>query len=468
MTYVPHSPYQEGRPGFRIVLAGLSLASILAFAPSAQAATLCVDQHGKPGCLTTISAAVSTAAPGDTIKVDAGTYKEDVLINKPVSLVGADRDTTIIDATSQSNGIYIDGFDNLGLAQVVVSGFTVENANFEGILVNEADAVTVSGNLVTGNDKGLQASSAACPGLPLFETAEGADCGSGIHLIGTTHSLVAENVVQKNAGGILISDETATSHDNVVTRNLVQNNTYASGIALSSNPVYNNPSAKKQSLDAFGVYNNTVLHNESANNGFGGPVAGGGGVALFANGVGTRAYANAVAGNRLISNAMPGVVLHNSVTGTADDPDLNRNTIVGNYIAGNGADPSLPNPVPTGISLLGTTPIVDTMIANNVIAGEQIGVAFSSASTLEIHLNDFLGGKVGIANLLPTGSVDATENWWGCSAGPGAAGCSITTGTVPVVFTPWLTGPVDGTFGHCLDVIFDCLHQLDCDHDGNH
>jgi parallel beta-helix repeat protein len=49
----------------------------------------------------------------------------------------------------------VDGLDHPGLRAVVVSGFTVTNANFEGILVTNAAEVTISGNLVTGNDKNL-------------------------------------------------------------------------------------------------------------------------------------------------------------------------------------------------------------------------------------------------------------------------------------------------------------------------
>jgi hypothetical protein len=37
-----------------------------------------------------------------------------------------------------SNGLYIDGIDHAGLSKVVVTGFTIKNANFEGILVTNA------------------------------------------------------------------------------------------------------------------------------------------------------------------------------------------------------------------------------------------------------------------------------------------------------------------------------------------
>ena len=234
MKHFLQDPLKDFQIGLRSGMIGLSLTTLLALGASAQAATLCVDQHNKTGCLSTISAAVAAAQPGDTINVDSGTYKEDVVIAQSLSLVGEGRDNTIIDATGLANGIYVDGFDNLGLSDVIVTGFTVMNANFEGILVNDADATTIWGNIVRQNDRSLQTGNGACPGLPPFETGEAGDCGQGIHLIGVVHSTVADNLVEQNAGGILISDETTTAHDNLVTHNLVQNNGFASGITLAS------------------------------------------------------------------------------------------------------------------------------------------------------------------------------------------------------------------------------------------
>ena len=57
-----------------------------------RAATLTVG----PGGYATIQAAVNDAAPGDTISVAAGTYNEQITINKSVSIIGAGSDQTII------------------------------------------------------------------------------------------------------------------------------------------------------------------------------------------------------------------------------------------------------------------------------------------------------------------------------------------------------------------------------------
>ena len=90
-----------------VVLGGLSQV--------AAGATLCVQKNPSPGCpYSSIGAAVAAASAGDVIQVSQGTYKEDVIVGKAISLVGANRNNTIIDAKGLKNGIYVDGLDNAG------------------------------------------------------------------------------------------------------------------------------------------------------------------------------------------------------------------------------------------------------------------------------------------------------------------------------------------------------------------
>ncbi len=127
--------------GSIVSLIPLCAALLAGICQPAVAGTLCVNPGGTNGCYATIGAAVAAASSNDTIQVSHGTYKEDVVIGKSLSLIGANRENTIIDATGLSNGIYIDGLDNPGLSNVVVTGFTVEHANFEGILVTNASSL---------------------------------------------------------------------------------------------------------------------------------------------------------------------------------------------------------------------------------------------------------------------------------------------------------------------------------------
>jgi nitrous oxidase accessory protein NosD len=436
----------------------LWFAAVMFAAGSASGATLCVDQKAKQGCYLTITAALSAASSGDTINVAHGTYREQVIITKRgLSLIGANAANTFIEASGNPNGIgiYIDGLDNLSpadiaaghlsaISEVVVRGFTVANARFEGLLANNASNITITENHVTGNNMGLLpgVGRLGCPGQPAWETSEGFDCGEGVHLAAVDHSIVANNVVDHNAGGILLSDETGPTHDVLITANLVTENGYECGITLASHPP-----APGFAADPYGVFHNTVAGNDSSKNGLIIPGTGVG-IGLFTSPgrPNTATYANVVVGNRAVGNGHPGIALHSHLPGH----NLTDNQIVGNFIAGNGADTALTGPpfnepqspqAPTGIDLFGVSPLTGTLVTGNVIEREAIDVAIDTPTQTDLHLNDLRGGAIGIDNY-GAGTVDARQNWWGCPNGPGAPGCSTIQGS-GIVFAPWLTQPMN-------------------------
>ena len=407
----------------------------LAFAVACQpamAATLCVNPTGASGCQATIGGAVSAATPGDTIQVAAGTYKEDVTISQTLALIGAGSASTIIDATGLANGINIDGSASApmsGVSGVVVTGFTVENANFQGILVQNASFVTVSNNQVLNNNKGLvpSASGSSCPGLPAaLASGEAFDCGEGINLTGADHSVVVNNVVQHNSGGILISDDTGATYENLISGNLVSDNGFACGITMASH-------------SGMGLYSNTVSGNQSLRNGlllFGE----GAGVGIYAAGPGAKNYSNVVINNVIMGNGLPGVAMHNHAAPAGAPPvDLDNNVIIGNTISQNGADvEDTATSGPTGINIHSLAPVNGTVISQNLISQETIAVAFTApGGEVSAALNNFTA-VTGVFNG-GGGAVDATENWWGCLGGPQSPACATFGGSV--AFAPWLTGP---------------------------
>lgn len=397
----------------------------------AWAADRCVDASGKGGCSTTISAAVAAAAPNDVIHVAKGTYHEDVIIGKPLSLLGESPENTIIDATGLLNGVNVDGKNNPGLAHVIVSGFAVRNANAQGILVTNAFDVTVSNNEVTGNDQSLDPVNLQCPPLPpYFQAGEAFDCGEAIHLSGVHHSIVSDNDVHDNAGGILISDDTGPNHDNLISRNRVHDNPYDCGITIASHHFNLGPTDP-----SVGIYHITVEGNTSTRNGL---ISGeGAGVGLFTGPPGGQNNANVIANNVLTDNALPGVALHTH----APFQSLNDHLIIGNTISGNGADSDPGTTVPTGISIFSpVVPLTGIVITQNVFKREgiDIGANVVNGSEITAHFNSFFG-DVGIDNI-GGGTISATANWWKCSGGPGANGCSTVVGS-GVASNPWLTRP---------------------------
>lgn len=423
----------------------------IVLAEQGKAATLCVNPSGFASCYKSIGAAVSSAAANDTINVWPGVYKEDVVIGIPLSLIGAGAGRSVIDATGLANGIFVDGYDNPGLANVTISGFSVKNAQWEGVLAVSATDVTIRDNNINNNDKAtavFTGDPTGCSGQPAFELDETGDCGGGLHLIGVSDSIVSNNTITLNDDGILVSDESAASHDNLITGNKVNNNPGECGIVLASHPPVGAIGSAHH-----GVYHITVDGNDVENNGVN---VGGAGVGMFSDGIGQgRTSGNVVSHNRLIGNGIGGVSLHTHVGPNFGLPadDMNGNQIIGNYIAKNLADAGdTATPGRVGININsggGGSPVMGTVITQNVIVDEDVDVAVNTPAAVLVHLNDLLGGKTGVANICAfdhaacTGGASASQNYWGCPWGPGGHGCSTASGP-NVLTSPALALPPDG------------------------
>jgi hypothetical protein len=424
------------------------------FANLAVAKNSCVNPSGSSGCYATIQSAVGAASTNDVINVWPGTYKEAVVISKPLSLIGAGAGKSVIDATNFPNGILLDGWNNPGLHDVIIAGFTVKNAMYEGILVlNTSDAVIRDSHIIDNDKIGpVFGSGPACNGQPSYETDESGDCGGGLHLLGAVGAVVSGNVLIGNADGILISDDSAQSRNNLITNNIVNDNPLECGIVLASHaPV---GSAPPLFAAHFGVINNTVSGNVVSRNGV---KVGGAGTGLFSDGEGPgRVSRNVIIGNQLTGNGIPGVSLHTHVGPTFGAPadDMSGNMIIGNFISGNGADTDdTATPGTAGININsggGGSPVYGTIISGNVIQNEDIAIAFNVPNEIDAHLNNLQNGKIGVANVCAfdgvscSGAIDVTENFWGCAAGPNSKGCASTSGS-QIRATPWLNTAVAGS-----------------------
>lgn len=416
----------------------------------ASAKNLCVNHNGSNGCYKTISAAVAGASAWDVINVWPGAYKEDVVIGIPLSLIGSGANSTIIDATGLANGIFVDGFDHPGLAHVIISGFTVKNAQWEGLLVVSASDVVIRDNTIINNTQApavFTGDPNGCSGQPSFEMDETGDCGGGLHLIGVWDSIVSANTITLNDDGILVSDETAPSHDILITHNSVVNNPGECGIVLASHPPVGAVGSKHN-----GDYHITVSDNDVENNGV---QVGGAGVGIFSDGIGQgRSSQHVIIHNQLIGNGIGGVALHSHVGPNFGLPadNMDGSQIIGNYIARNLADTDdTATPGTVGININsggGGSPVRGILISGNLITEEDIDVAVNTPAVVAVHQNNLLGGKTGVQNVCTvdapttcTGGSAATDNFWGCPMGPGSHGCSTTSGP-NIVSTPWLSQPV--------------------------
>ena len=341
----------------------------------------------------TIQSAVSAAPTRGTVVVCAGTYHEQVVLAKPLSLVGK---RATIDETGVTPTFKVTlpglGTQTIYAAVVIVSshvtlrGFTVTNAQGEGVLAagfgGPVSRIVISHDSVVHNDLG----GGVPPKSPYFEcAAEGpvpGDCGEGLHLAGNVaHSAISGNFIAGNSGGVLLSDDIGPTHDNVVENNVVTGNTADCGITV---PGHNPGALSAKGVPqpaAAGVYRNVIRDNVVTDNGVEGEGAG----VLFANaGPGTASYDNRVEGNYIAGNGLSGVTMHAHTIGKGQFEDLSGNVIVGNSIGKNNLDgdtldaPASPEDLKTtGVLVFsGGTPITVT-IARNIIFDNSIGIWLS-------------------------------------------------------------------------------------------
>jgi parallel beta-helix repeat protein len=120
-----------------ISISGIDTEQSIQSLPSGK--TLYVGGSG-PGNYTKIQDAINDSSDGDTVFVFNGTYNEYIVVNKSVSIIGQDKNTTVIDGGKPPWTMKIKG-DN-----VKVIGFTFQN---DGIII-EANYVNISHNIIKG------------------------------------------------------------------------------------------------------------------------------------------------------------------------------------------------------------------------------------------------------------------------------------------------------------------------------
>ncbi|RLF39897.1 MAG: hypothetical protein DRN12_06325, partial [Thermoplasmata archaeon] len=108
---------------------------------------LYVGGSGK-GNYSTICDAIKAASDGDTVFVYNGIYHENLEIDKSLSLIGEDKNTTIIDGSNSGDVVHISA------SNVLINGFTIQNSGRReddaGIEII-SDNVTISNNIITDN-----------------------------------------------------------------------------------------------------------------------------------------------------------------------------------------------------------------------------------------------------------------------------------------------------------------------------
>ena len=103
---------------------------------------------GGQGNYTCIQDAIDNASDGDTIFVydDSSPYIENIVVNIRLTLMGENKDTTVIDGNGSGNVVFISA------NEVEITGFTITHGTTGIYLDGSTENVTISRNIITEND----------------------------------------------------------------------------------------------------------------------------------------------------------------------------------------------------------------------------------------------------------------------------------------------------------------------------
>lgn len=269
-----------------------------------------------------IQDAVDESSNGDTINVAAGTYTENVNVNKQLTLQGASSATVTVNAASSASSVF-----TVTASSVSISGFTLSGATGGGqagiYLGAGVDNCNIFNNILTNNFDGIWLGS------------------------GSNHNTLTNNTLSSNYQGF----EVYISSDNTFNKNTVNsNNNYGFKIDSGNNNQFTNNTANSNGKYGFyivigdgGGTTNSIFVNNTANlnTQYGMRMNGGSGNILIGNtfdsnvldGIKLKETITSLTmTNNTINNSPIGIEIDVSVIADVTTWTVNQNTITGNTV----------------------------------------------------------------------------------------------------------------------------------------
>ena len=229
---------------------------------------------------------IDRASPGDIINIKSGTYNENIIINKKLSLVGWNKENTIINGNG-NNTVTID----INAFNVVFTGFTVKNGLF---LVAQSTYNNISNNIFENSWVRLYMhySTSWTIGSSFNRISNNIFRIGGIDSVDSFNNTIDNNTIFGNgqwqegislSGGYsnVVSDNTIYNtslygiyiggNSNIITGNIINGNNDiginvngADGNIIKNNNIENNKIGIELQQD---ISNNTIFLNNFINNG---------------------------------------------------------------------------------------------------------------------------------------------------------------------------------------------------------
>jgi hypothetical protein len=377
------------------LLSGLSMVSTPAPASAAfrfvsasggsDAGNDCLDQDSR---CATIQHAIDEADAFDTILVPAGTYTENLTIDKRLILMGPNWQRGIVNRDAEAT---IHGGGGVAITpqakHIEIGGFTLASDQ-TGYPVRtsgaDVDELTISDSVLRG-------------GVAAIRLDAG---GEEISL--------ERNVIEGDGYGIFLGD--SGFPDLAIENNRIPASSDFSGIFAGASTTIPRLELNGNEIEAPSYIGGAVTDGRVGWNVF--DLNSPGDIALQIRMQGWILIENTFVGHRVASCLQ--------LLGSQGGLDPSRETIV------SGSD--FRNCTPHGIQL---GPDVEGVnVTGNTFPGSYEGVSTSNVTPWDVTGNDIrifgnrmVGTTVGVANSV-TGVLDARNNWWGCNGGPGAAGCN--------------------------------------------
>ena len=249
---------------------------------------------------------------GHTIQVEAGTYSESVLIDKPLSLLGPNHNISAVNGTRLTEAVITEHLRTNVPAGVTVSGFEFTNIdapNFTINVIGDSDGFTFENNRFIDNTKvaiktGLTrvTNNITIEGN-LVDNVTGSN-QSGMQLGGVSgESSIANNKIIDTAyGGIIIDG--------------------ADGLTISGNQIDNIP---QQGIQLAGAIGDVTIDNNTITNANTEKKADKGAIRIYGSGV----TGSLLIKNNTISGGHSGVAIKDGENITGKDITVTNNSITG-------------------------------------------------------------------------------------------------------------------------------------------